>query len=258
MPSISLRGNAMPASPIRKLVPYAEAAKSKGIRVYHLNIGQPDIPTPSSFLEAIRHTQFPVLEYSHSAGTESYRKKLIEYYARHNIQLKVSDLLITTGGSEAIRFAFMTCLNPGDEVIVPEPFYANYNGFAVEAGVTIIPLTTYIEQDFALPSPEAFKQVITAKTKAILINNPSNPTGKLYEKTELEALRELVLKHDLYLFADEVYKEFCYDGKEFVSTLQLEGLENHVVMMDSVSKRYSACGARIGCLISRNQSVIQT
>lgn len=255
MPEISTRGVLMPPSPIRKLVAYAEAAKKRGIQVLHLNIGQPDITTPAEFWEAIQHAHLKVLEYSHSAGNESYRKKLTEYYAKHQIQLTSDQILITTGGSEAIRFAFMACLNPGDEVIVPEPFYANYNGFAIESAVTIVPITTYLENNFSLPDVAAFARLVTPKTKAILINNPSNPTGKLYSRQELEGLRELVLAKDLYLFSDEVYKEFCYDSKEFFSVLQLSGLSEHVVMLDSVSKRYSACGARIGAFITRNKEV---
>lgn len=255
MPIISKRGELMPPSPIRKLVAYAEAAKKRGIKVYHLNIGQPDITTPEGFWNAVQNAHLKVLEYSHSAGNESYRRKLTEYYAKHHIELTHEQILITTGGSEAIRFAFMACLNPGDEVIIPEPFYANYNSFAIEAGVKIVPITTYLENDFALPDAATFARLITPKTKAILINNPSNPTGKLYSKQELEALQELVIAHDLYLFADEVYKEFCYDGKTFFSVLQLPALSNHVVMVDSVSKRYSACGARIGAFITRNKDV---
>lgn len=255
MPEISKRGALMPPSPIRKLVAYAEAAKKRGIRVLHLNIGQPDIITPNEFWNAIQRTPLKVLEYSHSAGNESYRKKLTAYYAKHHIDVTPEQILITTGGSEAIRFAFMACLNPGDEVIIPEPFYANYNGFAVESDVKIIPITTYLENDFSLPDAAAFANLVTPNTKAILINNPSNPTGKLYSRQELEGLRELVLSKDLYLFADEVYKEFCYDAKEFFSVLQLQGLSENVVMVDSVSKRYSACGARIGALITRNTKV---
>ncbi|NBV12454.1 MAG: pyridoxal phosphate-dependent aminotransferase [Sphingobacteriia bacterium] len=258
MPSISTRGLAMPASPIRKLVPYAEAARKKGTKVYHLNIGQPDIPTPESFLEAIRNTSIKVLEYSHSAGNESYRKKLLGYYQKFNIQFKLEDIMITTGGSEALRFAFMACLNPGDEVIIPEPFYANYNGFAVEAGITVVPVTSTIESGFALPSISEFESLITPKTKAILICNPGNPTGKLYTLQELEGLRDLVLKNNLYLFSDEVYKEFCYDGASFHSVFHLPGLEENTIVLDSISKRYSACGARIGCLISRNRAVMES
>lgn len=257
MPSVSQRGIEMPASPIRKLVPYAEAAKAKGTHVYHLNIGQPDIETPIQMVQAIQNADIKVLEYSHSAGNESYRRKLIDYYRKYDIDLSLQQLMITTGGSEAIRFAFMSCLNPGDEVIIPEPFYANYSGFATEAGVRIVPVTSYIDQGFALPDIQAFESKITDKTKAIMICNPGNPTGRLYSFEELNALKALVLKHDLYLFSDEVYKEFCYDGNTFSSVFHLEGLDQHVVVMDSISKRYSACGARIGCLISKNEAVMQ-
>lgn len=256
MPGISLRGTQMPASPIRKLVPYAEAAKKKGLKVYHLNIGQPDIETPVQMLDAIRNADIKVLEYSHSAGNESYRKKLVPYYKKFNISLETEDIMITTGGSEAIRFAFMSCLNPGDEVIIPEPFYANYNGFAVEAGIKVVPVTSRIEDGFALPPAAAFEALITPATKAIMICNPGNPTGKLYSHAELDALKDLVLKHDLYLMSDEVYKEFCYDGNPFASIFHLKGLEKNAIIMDSISKRYSACGARIGCLISKNQEVM--
>ena len=245
----------MPASPIRKLVPFAEGAKQRGVHVYHLNIGQPDLATPPQFFEAIRTADLKVIEYSHSAGIESYRKKLVQYYRRVGLTLSYQDILVTTGGSEALRFAFMTCLNPGDEIVVPEPFYANYLGFAQEAGVVIKPITTTIETSYALPSAEAFAAVIGPKTKAILLCNPSNPTGKLYPRRELEQLAEVVKAHDLYWFSDEVYKEFCYDGEEFVSALSLAGMEKHVVVVDSVSKRYSGCGVRIGALVCRNAEV---
>lgn len=258
MPSISLRGTQMPASPIRKLVPYAENAKKKGIKVYHLNIGQPDIETPTQMLDAIQNANIKVLEYSHSAGNESYRKKLTQYYKKFDINLSTEDIMVTTGGSEAIRFAFSTCLNPGDEIIIPEPFYANYNGFAVEAGIKVVPVTSYIDNGFALPPASAFEALITPKTKAIMICNPGNPTGKLYSLQELEALKDIVLKHDLYLMSDEVYKEFCYDGNSFASVFHLKGIEQQAIVMDSISKRYSACGARIGCLISKNQEVMNT
>ncbi|TKK69286.1 pyridoxal phosphate-dependent aminotransferase [Ilyomonas limi] len=256
-PAISQRGEVMPPSPIRKLVPYAEAAKKKGIHVYHLNIGQPDIETPPQILDAVRDAHFKILEYSHSAGNESYRKKLVEYYRRYNIAINYTDVVITTGGSEAILFAMMSCLDPGDEIIIPEPFYANYNGFAVEAGVTIIPVASYIDNGFALPPIEDFEKVITPKTKAILICNPNNPTGYLYTQQELDTLRQLIQKHNLYLIADEAYREFCYEGGHF-SALQLQGVENNVVMVDTISKRYSACGARIGALVSRNKLLIET
>jgi len=244
----------MPPSPIRKLVPFAEAAKKKGITVFHLNIGQPDIETPPAILDAVKNANIPVLEYSHSAGNESYRKKLVEYYAKSGISLTPQQIIITTGGSEAILFGFFTCLNPGDEVIVPEPFYANYNGFACAAGVKVVPITSTIESGFALPPIADFEKVISPKTKAILICNPNNPTGYLYSKEEMEALGNLCLKHDLYLFSDEAYREFSYQGRA-MSALELKGLEEQVIVMDTISKRYSACGARIGAFISRNATV---
>ena len=254
MPQISQRGAEMPASPIRKLVPFAEAAKHAGVKVYHLNIGQPDIETPPAIMEAVRKADIKVLEYSHSAGNESYRKKLVEYYKGVGIEVTHHQILITTGGSEAIQFGFLACLNPGDEVIIPEPFYANYNGFACAAGVTVVPITSQIENGFALPPIADFEKKITSKTKAIVICNPNNPTGYLYSRAELEALRDLCLKYDLYLFSDEAYREFCYGGT-FVSALQLEGLEQHAIVMDTISKRYSACGARIGAFVTRNKNV---
>lgn len=254
MPIIAQRGLDMPASPIRKLVPFAEAAKKKGINVYHLNIGQPDIETPPSIMAAVRNANIPVLEYSHSAGNESYRKKLVHYYHKNGIEVSHDQLLVTAGGSEAIQFAFFVCLNPGDEVIVPEPFYANYNGFACAAGVKIVPITATIETGFALPAIGAFTNAITPRTKAVLICNPNNPTGYLYSAAEMDALRQLCLQHDLYLFSDEAYREFAYGGP-CISALQLEGLEQQVVVMDTISKRYSACGARIGALVTRNKKV---
>jgi len=244
----------MPPSPIRKLVPFAEAAKKKGITVFHLNIGQPDIETPPAILDAVKNANIPVLEYSHSAGNESYRKKLVQYYAKSGISLTPQQIIITTGGSEAILFGFFTCLNPGDEVIVPEPFYANYNGFACAAGVKVVPITSTIESGFALPPIADFEKVISPKTKAILICNPNNPTGYLYSKEEMEALGNLCLKHDLYLFSDEAYREFSYQGRA-MSALELKGLEEQVIVMDTISKRYSACGARIGAFITRNATV---
>jgi len=244
----------MPPSPIRKLVPYAEAAKKKGIRVYHLNIGQPDIETPPAILDAVRKADIRVLEYSHSAGNESYRKKLVEYYKRVGIDVTPNQILITAGGSEAIIFGFMSCLNPGDEVIIPEPFYANYNGFAVMAGVTVVPITSVIETGFALPPMEDFEKVITSKTRAIVVCSPNNPTGYLYSREEMEKLKAICLKHNLYLFSDEAYREFCYDG-EYVSAMHLEGLDNNVILMDTISKRYSACGARIGAFVTKNKAV---
>lgn len=258
MPQIAERGLQMPESPIRKLVPYAEEAKKRGIKVYHLNIGQPDILTPEIAINAIKNIKMDVVEYSHSAGSESYRKKLTKYYQNLGMDISISDLIVTTGGSEAISFAMLTCLNPGDEIIVPEPFYANYNGFAVAASVIIKPVTSYIENGFALPAIDELEKMITPKTKAILICNPNNPTGYLYSKEELLKLRDVVKKHDLYLFSDEVYREFCYDGNTHFSALQLEGIEDNVVLMDSVSKRYSACGVRIGVMISKNKKIMAT
>jgi aspartate aminotransferase len=256
MPTISQKGLQMPPSPIRKLVPYAEAAKKRGIHIYHLNIGQPDIHSPQVMLDAIKNNKLEVIEYSHSAGIESYRKKLAGYYNRFHIPVEWQDIIITTGGSEAIEIGMMACLNPGDEVIIPEPYYANYNGFSTQANVVIKPIASSIETGFALPPISEFEKAITPRTKAILICNPGNPTGYLYTREELETLKKIVLKHDLFLFADEVYREFCYDGREYVSAMHLEGLEQHVVLMDSISKRYSACGARIGALISRNKEVM--
>ncbi len=247
----------MPASPIRKLVPYAEAAKKRGTRVYHLNIGQPDIETPPAALDAVRNFHFKVLEYSHSGGNESYRRKLVKYYAAKGIDINYHQIIITTGGSEAILFGFLGCLDAGDEVIIPEPFYANYNGFAVEAGVKVVPVTSYIDTGFALPSLEAFEKAVTKKTRAIMICNPNNPTGYLYSPAEWETLRKFALKHNLYIFSDEAYREFCYEGTHF-SAMQLEGMDQHVVLMDTISKRYSACGGRIGAFITRNQPVHDT
>jgi len=258
MPTISGRGIAMPASPIRKLVPFAEEAKRKGRKVYHLNIGQPDIATPESALQAIRNLDKKVLEYSHSAGYESYRRKLADSYTKIGIPVTHEEIIVTTGGSEAILFTLQTCLNEGDEVIIPEPFYANYNGFAVSAGIKIVPVTSKIEDGFALPPIEDFEKLITSKTKAIIICNPNNPTGYLYSLDELESLRDIVKKHDLFLFSDEVYREFCYDGEKHHSVLQLEGIEQNTVMFDSVSKRFSACGVRIGAIVTHNKAVIDT
>jgi len=255
MLTISQRGQQMPPSPIRKLVPYAEAAKKKGTKVYHLNIGQPDIETPKTILDAVRHADFKVLEYSHSAGNESYRRKLVEYYRKAGINVTHDQIIVTTGGSEAILFGFMACLDPGDEVIIPEPFYANYNGFAVAAGVTVKPITAHIETGFALPPIEAFEKAITPRTKAIVICNPNNPTGYLYSQAEMETLREIVVKHSLYLFADEAYREFCYTGSHF-SAMQLSGADDHIVLMDTISKRYSACGGRIGAFVTKNQELL--
>ena len=256
MPKIAQKAIDMPASPIRKLVPYADAAKKKGKVVYHLNIGQPDIETPEVALNAIKNFDHKVIEYSHSAGFESYRNGLAAYYQKTGIPVNSEDIIITTGGSEALIFGFMTTCDPGDEIIIPEPFYANYNGFAVTAGLNVVPVASSIESGFALPPVEEFEKKITSKTRAILICNPGNPTGYLYSKEELEKLRDIVKKHDLFLFADEVYREFCYDGAVPFSTMNLEGIENNVIMIDSVSKRYSMCGARIGALISKNKEVI--
>lgn len=256
MLTISHRGQTMPPSPIRKLVPYAEAAKKKGIKVYHLNIGQPDIETPKAALDAVRHADFKVLEYSHSAGNESYRRKLVTYYKKAGIDIDYNQIIITTGGSEAILFGFMTCLDAGDEVIIPEPFYANYNGFAVAADVVVKPITSYIEDGFALPPISEFEKAIGPKTKAIVLCNPNNPTGYLYSREEMETLKEIVIKHNLYLFADEAYREFCYDGGEHVSAMHLKGAEENVILMDTISKRYSACGGRIGAFITKNKQVL--
>lgn len=248
----------MPESPIRKLVPYAEAAKKKGRKVFHLNIGQPDIETPEVALKAIKNIDFNVVEYSHSAGNESYRKGLAEYYNKLDLNITHNDIIITTGGSEALLFAFNTCLNEGDEVIIPEPFYANYNGFATTSGVNVIPVTSSIETGFGLPEISEFEKLITPKTKAILICNPGNPTGYLYSKEELEILKNIVLKHNLFLIADEVYREFCYDGKKHYSIFNLEGIEENAIVIDSISKRYSMCGARIGAFVCKNKQVVAT
>jgi aspartate aminotransferase len=258
MPSISLKGKAMPASPIRKLVPFSDEAKKRGVKVYHLNIGQPDIETPENVLEKIRKTDLKVVAYSHSAGIPSYRKKLVEYYKKCGIEVTPEEMIVTTGGSEAILFALNSCLDPGDEIIIPEPFYANYNGFSQTSGVVVKPINSVIEDGFALPPMKVFEEAITPRTKAIMICNPNNPTGYLYSREELELLKEIVLKHDLFLFADEVYREFIYDGAEHFSVMNLKGIDQNVVLLDSVSKRYSLCGARIGVLISRNKDVVCT
>ncbi len=258
MLKLSERSSIMPASPIRKLVPYAEAAKKRGTKVYHLNIGQPDINTPDIAYDAIKNLNIKIAAYSHSAGNESYRKGLADYYKNVGIDINFENILVTTGGSEAIIFAFLVTMDPGDEVIIPEPFYTNYNGFAVQAGVKIVPVTSYIESGFALPSISEFEKLITNKTKAILICNPNNPTGYLYSKEELRQLRDLVIKYNLFLFTDEVYREFCYDGNEHYSVLQLKGLDKNAILFDSVSKRYSECGLRIGAFVSRNKTVIET
>jgi len=248
----------MPASPIRKLVPYAEEAKKKGRKVYHLNIGQPDIKTPEAARDAVKNMPNLVIEYSHSAGNESYRRKLAAFYQGIGIDVDHTEMLVTTGGSEAISFALMSTINPEEEVIVPEPFYANYNGFSVAAGVNVVPITSTIKSGFALPPIEEFEKVITSKTRGIIICNPNNPTGYLYSQEELERLGEIVKKHDLYLFSDEVYREFCYDGEKHFSAMDLKGLGQHVIMLDSVSKRYSMCGVRVGALVTKNKEVIST
>ena len=246
----------MPASPIRKLTPFADQAKKEGKKVYHLNIGQPDIATPEGMLNAIKNIDFDVWAYTASEGTLTYRTKLAEYYNKLNYNIDPQDILVTVGGSEAITIAMQTCVNEGDEIIIPEPFYANYNGFACMSNVVVKPILSFIENGFALPPIAEFEKLITEKTKAIIICNPNNPTGYLYSREELEALKDLCLKYDLFLFSDEAYREFCYDGREFISPMHLEGLEEHVVIMDTVSKRYSACGARLGCLITKNKAVI--
>lgn len=258
MPNISSRGATMPASPIRKLVPFAEAAKRNGKKIYHLNIGQPDIKTPKSALDAVRNADLEVLAYSHTAGFESYRKKLTGYYKKYDVDVNHNQIIVTTGGSEALSFSLMSCLDAGDEIIIPEPFYANYNGFSNAGGIVVKPITAKIENDFALPAIAEFEKVITPKTKAILICNPSNPTGYLYSDEELMALKEIVLKHDLFLFADEVYREFAYTDKPFRSILSIDGLEQNAIVVDSISKRYSACGARIGAIVTKNQDVLDS
>ena len=258
MPTISHKGLLMPESPIRKLVPFAERAKKNGKKVYHLNIGQPDINTPKIALDAINNFSDDVVEYSHSAGIESYRRGLSKYYNEIGIDIDYTDLIVTTGGSEALLFAMNSCLDVNDEIIIPEPFYANYNGFSVSSGINVKPISTSIDNGFALPSIEKFEQLITKKTKAILICNPGNPTGCLYSREDLELLRDLVVKHNLFLIADEVYREFVYDGSSHVSILNIDGLEDHGIVIDSTSKRYSMCGIRIGCIVTRNSEVIST
>ena len=258
MPKISKKGANMPSSPIRKLVPFADAAKKRGKKIYQLNIGQPDIKTPKAAFDAIRNADLEVLSYSPSEGYEWYRDKIVQYYDRVGVNIDSSDIIVTTGASEAINFVMNSCFDAGDEIIVPEPFYANYNGFSQAASVTIKPITASIETGFALPPMEDFEKQITANTRAILICNPSNPTGYLYSKEELEVLKKIVLEHDLYLLVDEVYREFVYGGKSHTSVLTLDGLDEHAVVFDSVSKRYSACGARIGMIISRNKEMMAT
>ena len=258
MPKISKKGQMMPSSPIRKLVPYAEQAYKDGKTVYHLNIGQPDIRTPEVALEAIKNQSLDILAYSRSEGSEPYRKKIAAYYAKNNINVSHSDIVVTTGGSEALLFAFGSIMDSGDEVIIPEPFYANYNGFSTASDIKVVPVVSKIEDNFALPDIEEFEKLITDKTKAILICNPGNPTGYLYSREEIKKLAKIVKKHDLFLIADEVYREFVYDDHEFYSIMQEDGLENHAIMIDSVSKRYSMCGARIGYFVSKNKEVIKT
>jgi len=257
MPQISQRGTLMPASPIRKLVPLADAAKARGVHVYHLNIGQPDLPTPQAALDAIRSIDRKVLEYSPSQGYLSYRTKLVDYYKKYDINLTADDIIITTGGSEAVLFSFMACLNPGDEIIMPDPFYANYQAFAISAGAVIRTIPTTIEEGFCLPKVERFEELINERTKAIMICNPNNPTGYLYTRREMNQIRDLVKKYDLYLFSDEVYREFIYTGSPYISACHLEGIEDNVVLIDSVSKRYSECGIRIGALITKNKQLRQ-
>jgi aspartate aminotransferase len=258
MPSISKRGTIMPASPIRRLVPFAEKAKNNGIKVFHLNIGQPDIKTPAVAIEAMHKLDLSVIGYGHSAGLESYRSRLVTYYKGRGINININQLMVTTGGSEAISLAFLSCLDPDDEVIVPEPFYANYYGFASSTGVQVVPLPSDIENGFALPSFSEIEKLITDRTRAIFICNPNNPTGYLYSREELEQLKDIVVRRNLYLISDEVYSEFCYDGAQHISIMELEGIEDHAIMVDSVSKRYSECGLRVGMLLTRNPKIIET
>jgi aspartate aminotransferase len=258
MPKVSIKGQNMPESPIRKLVPYADIAKKKGNKVYHLNIGQPDIKSPECAMNAVKNADIKVLEYSHSAGFESYRTKLSQYYKNHGLPIYVADIIITTGGSEALLFAMGSIADLGDEVIIPEPFYANYNGFSTASGATVVPVISSIDTGFALPPIADFEKLITPKTKAILICNPGNPTGYLYSQEEMNQLAVLVKKHDIFLIADEVYREFIYDGDKHFSVMDIPGLEQHAIMIDSVSKRYSMCGARIGCIVSKNKELMAT
>ena len=258
MPTISKKGLKMPESPIRKLVPYAEDAKKRGTKVFHLNIGQPDIKTPQVALDAVKNNTIQTLAYARSEGSEEYRNKLVNYYNKHKVNVTSDNIVVTTGGSEALLFTIGSITDPGDEIIIPEPFYANYNGFSTASGVTVVPVISKIEDNFALPKIEDFEKLITAKTKAILICNPGNPTGYLYSKEEIQKLKEIVLKHDLFLIADEVYREFTYDGLQHTSVMALDGLEQNSIIIDSVSKRYSMCGARIGCIVSKNDDFIKT
>lgn len=255
MPQISHKGHEMPASPIRKLVPFADAAKQRGVKVYHLNIGQPDIASPKIALNAVKDNHLNLIEYSHSAGNLSLRRKLVDYYKRFGIDVNENQIIVTNGGSEAILLAFVACLNPGDEVIVTEPFYANYAGFGKQVGVKTVPIVSRIENSFALPPIEEFEKKITPATRAIMICNPNNPTGYLYSEEELRMLAQIVKKHDLFLFSDEVYREFCYDGSQFHSVMHLEGVDDNLILLDSISKRYSACGCRLGMLVTRNKEV---
>lgn len=258
MPSISTKGHQMPESPIRKLVPFAESAKKRGTKVYHLNIGQPDIKTPQIALDAVKNNNIETLSYARSEGSETYRIKLANYYKQHQINVSENNIIVTTGGSEALFFTMGSITDAGDEIIIPEPFYANYNGFSTASGVKVVPVISKIEDNFALPKIEDFEKLITKNTKAILICNPGNPTGYMYSKEEIEKLKEIVLKHDLFLIADEVYREFAYDGLQHTSVLAVKGLEQHAIVIDSVSKRYSMCGARIGCVVSKNEAFIAT
>jgi len=258
MPKIAERARRMPSSPIRRLAPYADAAKERGVKIYHLNIGQPDIHTPTVMMDAFRNTDIKVLPYGPSAGLPAYREGLAEYYQSNNINVTANQILVTTAGSEAIIFAMMATMDFGDEILIPEPFYANYNGFAVEAGVKVVPLTCKAEDGFRLPADSEILTKITSRTRAIMICNPNNPTGYVYTKEEMERLRKIVLDHDLYFMADEVYREFVYDGKEHYSVMHMEGLDERAILLDSISKRYSACGARVGCLVTRNEHVLET
>lgn len=258
MPYVSKKGKEMPQSPIRKLVPFAEDAKKNGVKVYHLNIGQPDIKTPQVALDAVKNNNIEILSYARSEGSEEYRKKLAKYYQNYGISVSANNLIATTGGSEALLFTMGTITDPGDEIIIPEPFYANYNGFSTASGVKVVPVISKFEDNFALPKIEEFEKLITANTKAILICNPGNPTGYLYSEEEIEKLKEIAIKHDLFLIADEVYREFTYDGLTHNSIMSVDGLENHAIVIDSVSKRYSMCGARIGCIVSKNEEFINT
>lgn len=258
MPSISLKGIKMPESPIRKLVPFAEDAKKRGIKVFHLNIGQPDIKTPQVALDAVKNNDIETLAYARSEGSEVYRSKLSQYYAKHEINVTPEDIVVTTGGSEALLFTIGSITDPGDEIIIPEPFYANYNGFSTASGVKVVPVISKIEDNFSLPKIEDFENLITPKTKAILICNPGNPTGYLYSKEEIEKLKQIALKYDLFIISDEVYREFIYDNIKHTSILSLKGLDENAIIIDSVSKRYSMCGARIGCIVSKNKEFIKT